>query len=105
QVDRAEKAAAGQPTMNEMEHRRAESAAQQMNQSKAIMERAKALPPEEAQSLLAKLKQNPEDEDTYFTLLRHYEWKVNVKDLSAMRLWYIENHPGGKVMPGNINPR
>ena len=31
QVERAEKAAAGQPTMNEMEHRRAESAAQQMN--------------------------------------------------------------------------
>src|SRR5256885_4554497 len=50
-----------------------------------------ALTPDEAQSVLAKIKENPEDADRYWTLVRHYEYKGNVRDLDALRLWYIED--------------
>ena len=29
----------------------------------------------------------------YWTLVRHYEYKGNVRDLDALRLWYIEHNP------------
>ena len=105
QLDRVEKPAAGQPTMNELMHRSADSRRQQQDKQKAVMERARALTPDQAPPLLAKLKEIPEDADTYWTLLRHYEYRGNVKDLDALRLWYIEHHPDGKVWPGNINPQ
>ena len=105
QLDRVEKPAPGQPTMNELMHRRADSNRQQQDKEKALMGRARALTPDEAQPLLAKLKENAEDADTYWTLVRHYEYRGNVKDLDALRLWYIEHQPGGKVWPGNINPQ
>ena len=54
---------------------------------------------------MAKLKQNPEDLDTYWTLVRHYEYRANVKDLDALRLWFIEHQPDGKIWPGSINPQ
>ena len=46
-----------------------------------------------AQSLLAKTKENSEDADMYWTLVRHYEYKGNVRDLDALRLGYIEHNP------------
>ena len=69
------------------------------------MERARALTPDEVQPLLAKLKEDADDPDTYWTLVRHYEYSGNLKDLDALRLWYIEHQPGGKIWSGNINPR
>jgi hypothetical protein len=105
QLNRAEKAAPGQPTMNELMHRRADARRQQQEKEKAMIERAQALGPDDAQLLLAKLKENPEDLDTYWTLARHYEYRVNVKDLDALRLWYIEHQPDGKIWPGSINPQ
>jgi BlaR1 peptidase M56 len=104
QLDRVENAAPGQPTMNELMHRAADSNRQYQDQEKALMERARTLTPDEARQLLTKLKENPQDVSAYWTLVRYYEHKANVEDLDALRLWYIEHQPGGKVWPGNINP-
>jgi hypothetical protein len=76
-----------------------------MEKEKSMGERARALTPDEAQLLLADLKQNPDDLDTYWTLVRHYEYRANVKDLDALRLWFIEHQPDGKIWPGSINPQ
>ncbi len=105
QLGRVEKAAPGQPTMNELEHRQAAENMQYEVERKALVERARALTPEEAAALLAKVKENPEDRNTYLTLVRHYEFKGIVKDRGALWLWYIEHHPGGRISPGNINPQ
>ena len=105
QLDHVEKPAPGQPTMNELMHRRADSNRQQQDKEKALMDRARALTPDEVQPLMAKLKEDADDPDTYWTLVRHYEYSGNVKDLDALRLWYIEHQPGGKIWPGNVNPR
>jgi len=91
--------------MNELMHRRANSNRQQQDKQKALIEGARVLTSEDARLLLAKLKENPQDLDTYWTLVRHYEYKVDIKNLDTLRLWYIERQPGGKVWPGNINPR
>jgi len=104
-LDRVEKPAPGQPTMNEQMHRQAERSRRDQEKANALMTKARALTPDQAKALLAKLKQNPEDGETYWTLARHYEHKVNIKDLNALRLWYIEHHPGGKTWTGNINPQ
>ncbi len=105
QLGRVEQAAPGQPTMNELEHRQAALSKQYGDRWKEVMRRARALTPEEVQPLLAKLKANPEDQDTYWTLLRYYESKGIVKDRGALWLWYIEHHPGSKLLSGNINPQ
>jgi hypothetical protein len=105
QIGRVEKRAVGQPTMNELMHRRADLNQQEQDKEKALMERARALTPEEAQALVGKLKENAEDADTYWTLVRHYEFRKNVKDLDGLRLWYIEHQPGGEVYPGIIDPQ
>src|SRR5450432_3568981 len=99
-----EKPLAGQPTMNELMHRRAEMSRQQSEHEPALIKRAHALTKDEARQLSDKLKQNPQDKDSYWTLVRHYEYKVNLTDLDALRLWYIEHQPEGEVWPGNINP-
>jgi hypothetical protein len=104
QLDRAEKPAAGQPTMNQLAHRRAESNRQYQERQKAILDRAHSLPADQAQQLFARLKENPQDADTYWTLVRHYEFQANAKDLDALKLWYIEHQPTGKLW-GNIDPR
>jgi Zn-dependent protease with chaperone function len=104
-LDRAEKPMAGQPTMNELAHRRAESNRQYQEHQKAILDRAHSLTADQAQQLFASLKENPQDADNYWTLVRHYEFQANAKDLDALKLWYIEHQPGGKLWGGNIDPR
>jgi len=65
QLGRVEKATPGQPPMNELEHRQAAENMQYEVERKALVERARALTPEEAAALLAKVKENPEDRNTY----------------------------------------
>jgi Zn-dependent protease with chaperone function len=105
QLAPAEKLLPGQPTMNELMHRRTDSYRLQEEKHNALMERARGLSPDEVQSLLAKLKDNPEDANTFWTLVRHYEYRGNTKGLDALRLWYIEHQPGGQIYPGNISPQ
>jgi hypothetical protein len=104
-VDRVEKAAAGQPTMNELMHRQADETMRQQQKQDALVGRALTLRSGEALELVEKFQANPDDEETYWTLLRHYEFKQDVKNLDALYLWVIEHHPGGKVWPGYINPK
>jgi hypothetical protein len=105
QLSRAERAAPGQPTMNELMHRRADTNQQKQEKYRAMTERARGLTPAEEQGLLAHLKETPQDMDSYWTLARHYEYKSDLGALNALRLWYIEHQPGGGIQPGNIDPR
>src|SRR5690349_15073030 len=67
-------------------------------------QRVKQLTPQAARSLAEQLKANPEDRDTFWILFRYWEKTGDIKDRHALRLWYIEHHPAGKLMPGNIDP-
>ena len=99
------KAAPGQPTMNELMHRRADSRRQARDYEEAALRHAQALTPVEAQQVLANLKQNPQDGESFRALIFHYQYTSDLQGLDALRLWYIAHEPGGKISPGNINPR
>lgn len=103
-LDRAERPAAGQPTMNDLMHRNAASQIQEEEKRKALMARAQTVTAAEVPALLKNLRQNPDDQDSYWTIVRYYEFKQDVQDLDALRLWYIEHRPDGRTLPGNINP-
>jgi hypothetical protein len=105
QRDPIEKPLAGQPSMNQLMHRHAESSRKDAEMQEALMRRARSLTAVEARQLIVKLRSSPQDDETYWTLVRHYEHKVNLRELHALRLWYIEHQPDGKIWPGNINPR
>ena len=103
-IDRAERPAPGQPTMNELMHRRAEKNQKDMERQQAILNRAHSLAPEQAAQLFDGLKQNPQDMDACWTLIRYYEYRVDVNGLDALRLWYIEHQPMARCV-GTIDPR
>lgn len=104
-LERAQQPAAGQPTMNDLMHHRADRNDQEQAQNAAMLEEVHKLTPEHAGSLLAQLKANPQDEQLYFKLARYYQYKSDPGGLDAMTLWYIEHEPGGKVGPWSINPQ
>jgi hypothetical protein len=104
-LERAQKPAAGQPTMNDLMHRRADQNSQYQAQSAAMLEEVHNLTPEQANALVAQLKANPQDEQLYFKLVRYYQYKSDPGGLDALTLWYIEHQPGGKVWPWSINPQ
>jgi hypothetical protein len=99
----ASKLAPGQPSMNELMHRRAKKNEEWQKKEQALKEAAKNLTPEQAQALIAQLKANPQDRETIIKLVRHYQYKADVQGLDALTLWYIEHQPD---MPWawNINP-
>lgn len=79
---------------------------QHENEQAALLQRARKLSPEAVRKLLTKLKtDDPQDRDTYWTLVRHYEYAADIKGLDALRLWYIQHQPNGNIPPGNIDPR
>ena len=105
-LDRIEKPAPGQPTMNELMHRQADQTIRQQQKQNAIVARARALRPEEVQPLIRKFEANPdEEEESYWVLDKYYEFKQDVNGRDALYLWVIEHHPDGKIWPGNINPQ
>lgn len=91
----------GRPSPEEIDAMRRRSAAAQAREQ-AILDRARSLTPAQAAQLFAALKLHPDDEDDYWVLVRHYEHRVNVQDLDALRLWFIEHRPGLHV--ANIDP-
>jgi len=101
---RAQKPAPGQLSMNEMEKRNAAEREKKAAESQALLDEAKGMTPEEAAGKVAALKANPQDERTYYQLMRYYEFHSDLKGKDALILWYIEHEPGGKVRPWNINP-
>jgi len=105
QLGRVEKAQSGQPTMNELARKRAEKNNQFQTKDAELKQRVASLTPAGAESLLAELKQNTQDSEKYWTLVRYYEAHADVKGVVALRLYYIEHAPDGQVWPGNIDPR
>jgi hypothetical protein len=103
-LERAQKPAPGQLSMNELEKRRAAERKQSADEQQALLDEAKNMTPEQAQAKVAALKANPQDERTHYQLMRYYEFHSDLKGKNALILWYIEHEPGGKVLLWNINP-
>ncbi len=99
----ASKLAPGQPTMNELMHRRAAKSQTWEKQRQALMDEVQKLTPDQARALEAQLKTNPQDRDTLIKVVRYYQYRLGGKGFSAITLWYIEHQP---AMPWgwNINP-
>jgi hypothetical protein len=91
--------------MKELSERRVASSRNEATRYQAFNKRVQSLTPERARGLFEELKTNPQDGESYMTLLRYYEKELNIPALSALKLWFIEHHPGGRIQPGNINPR
>ncbi len=103
-LDRSEQRAAGEPTMNELMHRRADQNREQQAREEAMKAEVKAMTPQQAQALEDRLKANPDDRDTYLKMVRYYQRVVDVQKLAALYLWLYEHQPDGKVYAGSINP-
>ncbi len=103
-LERAQKPAAGQLSMNEMEKRNAAEREKKAAEDQVLLDEAKSITPGQAANKVASLKANPQDERTYYQLMRYYEFHSDLKGKDALILWYIEHEPEGKVRPWNINP-
>jgi hypothetical protein len=103
-LDRVEKPAAGQPTMHELAERRLDSSRQHRERVRATELRARALTPQEAQQLLAKLRQDPDDAGTFGMLMQYFLFRGDAKGRNALKLWYIAHWPAGRLSVGGIDP-
>lgn len=103
-LERAQKPAPRQLSMNEMSKRDAAEREKKATEEQALLDEAKSMTPGQAANKVASLKANPQDGRTYYQLMRYYEFHSDVKGQDALILWYIEHEPGGKVRPWNINP-
>jgi len=99
-----ERAAPGQPTMNELMHRRAAKAQAEMGQGKAAEAEVRSMTPEQARSMAQKLKGQPDDLALWRKLILYYQIHADVGPRSQLALWYIANHPNGTVAPETIHP-
>ncbi|HWB86139.1 MAG TPA: M56 family metallopeptidase [Bryobacteraceae bacterium] len=104
-LEHAQKPAPGQLSMNEMAKRDAAKREKKTAEDQALLNEAHSMTPEAAAEKVKGLKANPQDERTYYELMRYYEFHSDLKGKNALILWYIEHQPGGKVPPWNINPR
>ena len=103
-LDRVEKPASGQPTMHELAERRLASSRQQRERMRETELRARALTPQEAQQLLARLRQDSDDAGTFAMLMQYFLFRGDAKGRDALKLWYIEHRPTGALSPGIIDP-
>jgi len=103
-LDRSDERAAGEPTMNELLHRRGDQNRDLQARAEAMQAEVAAMTPQQAQAIEDQLKANPEDRDTFIKMERYYQRIVDVQKLDALRLWFYEHAPDGKVGGGNIHP-
>jgi hypothetical protein len=102
-LERASKPVAGQPSMNELMHRKAAERQAGEQKRQALLDEVQKLTPDQAQALEAELKTNPQDREKILTLVRYYQHKVDVQGLVALTLWYIEHEPA-MSWAWNIHP-
>jgi TolA-binding protein len=94
--------AAGQPTMNELMHRRVNEQ-QKMNAEYTLrLDRAKRLTAPEVAQLEAKLRTAPNDEDIHTLLYLHYLLKKDAPNQSRHVLWSMQHPWKTQLVP--INP-
>jgi beta-lactamase regulating signal transducer with metallopeptidase domain len=103
QLVQKQKPAAGQASMNEQLHKRAEEHQQGERERQALEAEVKQLTPEQAQALLDQIKADPSDKKRVLKLVRYYQHKVDVPRLVALTHWFIEHQPE-TIWAWNINP-
>ncbi len=105
--ERASKLAPGQPSMNELMHRKidVEIAKGQAGekQRQALMDEIKKLTADQAKALEAELKMNPRDNEKLNKLVLYYQHRLGGQGFSAIALWYIEHEPA-MAWAWNIDP-
>src|SRR5919112_1052304 len=74
--------AAGQPTMNDLMHRRVNEQQKVAAEQTLLSDRAKRLTAEEAAQLEAQLRASPDDEELHSLLYQHYFFKKDVPNQS-----------------------
>jgi hypothetical protein len=99
----ASKLATGQPSMNELMHKRAAESQEWEKRRQALLDEVQKLTPDQARALEAELKANPRDNEKLIKLVRYYQLKLGGQGFSKITLWYIEREP---TIPWswNINP-
>ena len=99
----ASKLAPGQPSMNELMHKRAVESQAWEKRRQALLDEVRNLTPDQASALEAELKANPRDNEKLIKLVRYYQIKLGGQGFSKITLWYIEHEP---TLPWawNINP-
>ena len=83
--------APGQPTMNELMHRRAAQRKTQAEQYQAREDVARSLAPDQVSQMESALASAPEDFPTRETLLMHYRFKRDILNRDKHLLWLIEH--------------
>jgi hypothetical protein len=101
--EREAKLATGQPSMNELMHRRAAKRLTWEKERKEVLDEVQKMTPDQAARLESELKANPRDNKKLTTLVRYYQLKRGGQGFNAITLWYIEHEP---TFPWawNINP-
>ena len=104
-LDRTHGLAPGQPTMNDLMHRRvAEWRAQEEAQKKFIESEAR-LTPQEIQALEARVAADPRDDEDRERLLAHYQQKGDWKSRDRHILWVLEYEPEKNLLVWpNVDP-
>ncbi len=103
-LERAQKPAQGQLSMNAMAKRDAGERKKSADKEQALLAEARGLTPDQAAAKIAGLKANPQDNAAYYQLMRYFEFKSDVLGKNVLILWYIEHQPAGTVRPWHINP-
>jgi hypothetical protein len=101
--ERAPELATGQPSMNELMHRRAAEIQGWEKRRQALLDEVQKLTPDQAEALEEELKANPRDQDRLIKLVRYYQIKLGGQGFSRITLWYIEREPAFPWV-WNINP-
>jgi TolA-binding protein len=99
----ASKLAPGQPSMNELMHKRAAESQAWEKHRQALLDEVQKLTPDQARALEAELKANPRDNEKLIKLVRYYQLKLGGQGFSKVTLWYIEHEPT-LSWAWNINP-
>src|SRR5262245_3123523 len=99
----ASKLAPGQPSMNELNNKRAAEGQELEKRRQALQDEVQNLTPDQASALEAELKANPRDNEKLIKLVRYYQLKLGGQGISKITLWYIEHEPTLPA-PRNINP-
>jgi len=104
-LDRTQKPAPGQPTMNELLHRQADRSQEWNAKDLAAREEAGSLTPEQAQALEQRVKSNPDDRQALSKLGLYFMLKSDVGGRIRVTLWMIEHHPDNPGNSWQIDPR
>ena len=92
-LDHVSQRAPGQPTMNELMHRRADEQRRLQDKTRQFVDEAKQLTSAQVQALEEKLSIDPRDDESRKKLLTYYQYKPDWRARNRHLLWLLEFEP------------